>query len=134
MLIMAASRSIRSAIAAAAGNRSNDPADNAVFACGRQGAGTFKVLPSNFQQSPGSVLVQLQMRRPKSSASPKSSPTVRSARRGDRLGHDGRDGDMVEINAAGFSQAWTIMHKPYLLCAQSGGSVNIKAVHDAAAA
>jgi hypothetical protein len=42
------------------------------------------------------------------------------------------DGDMVELNAAGFSQRVTIMHKPvsFFLPLNPGGSVNIKAVRD----
>lgn len=95
--------------------------------------GTFTVLPSNFQQSPGSVLVQLQM------------PEAEKRRVAEKLA-DGsvrlaavtvwdtvqEDGDVVELNAAGFSQRVTIMHKPvtFFLPLNPGGSVNIKAVRD----
>jgi hypothetical protein len=95
--------------------------------------GAFTVLPANFQQSPASVLVQLKM------------PEAEKQRLAERLA-DGsvrlaavtvwdtvdQDGDIVEINAAGFSQRVTIMHKPatFFLPLTPGGSVLIKAVHD----
>lgn len=112
----------------------NDNTRHAVFAVPADRAhGTFTVLPSNFQQSPGSVLVQLQM------------PEADKQRVAEKLA-DGsvrlaavtvwdtmqEDGDMVELNAAGFSQRMTIMHKPatFFLPLTPGGSVNVKAVHD----
>jgi hypothetical protein len=115
-------------------NHSKDSAGDMVFSVPADKAhGTFKVLPSNFQQSPGSVLVQLHM------------PEAEKQRVAEKLA-DGsvrlaavtvwdtmeEDGDMVEINAAGFSQRVTIMHKPatFFLPLNPGGSVNIKAVHD----
>jgi len=115
-------------------NHSNDVTANAIFAVPADKAhGTFTVLPSNFQQSPGSVLVQLHM------------PETEKQRLAEKLA-DGsvrlaavtvwdtmeEDGDMVELNAAGFSQRVTIMHKPatFFLPLNPGGSVNIKAVHD----
>jgi hypothetical protein len=115
-------------------NHSNDVAGNAVFAVPAGKAhGTFTVLPSNFQQSPGSVLVQLQM------------PEAEKRRVAEKL-VDGsvrlaavtvwdtmqEDGDVVELNAASFSQRVTIMHKPvtFFLPLSPGGSVRIKAVRD----
>jgi len=115
-------------------DHSNDVTGNAVFVVPADKAhGTFTVLPSNFQQSPGSVLVQLHM------------PEAEKQRVAEKLA-DGtvrlaavtvwdtmaEDGDMVELNAAGFSQRVTIMHKPvtFFLPLNPGGSVNIKAVYD----
>jgi hypothetical protein len=95
--------------------------------------GAFTVLASNFQQLPGSVLVQLKM------------PEAEKQRLAEKLA-DGsvrlaavtvwdtmdEDGDIVEISAAGFVQRVTIMHKPatFFLPLHPGGSVTIKAVHD----
>lgn len=95
--------------------------------------GAFTVLPANFQQSPGSVLVQLKM------------PEAEKQRLAEKLA-DGsvrlaavtlwdtvdEDGDMVELTAAGFTQRVTIMQKPatFFLPLYPGGSVVIRAVHD----
>jgi hypothetical protein len=115
-------------------NHSDDVTGNAVFAVPADKAhGIFTVLPSNFQQSPGGVLVQLKM------------PEAEKQRVAEKL-TDGsvrlaavtvwdtmeEDGDMVELNAAGFSQRVTIMHKPvtFFLPLNPGGSVIVKAVHD----
>jgi hypothetical protein len=115
-------------------NRSNDLAANAVLTIPADKAhGLFTVLPSNFQQSPGSVLVQLNM------------PEAEKQRVAEKLA-DGsvrlaavtvwdtmaEDGDMVELTAAGFSQRVTIMHKPatFFLPLNPGGSVVITAVRD----
>ena len=115
-------------------NRSDAAAANAVFTVPADNAhGAFTVLPSNFQQSPRSVLVQLQM------------PEAEKQRVAEKLA-DGsvrlaavtvwdtmvEDGDVVELNAAGFSQRVTIMHKPvtFFLPLNPGGSVSIKAVRD----
>jgi hypothetical protein len=115
-------------------NRSRDAAANAVFTVPADKAhGTFTVLPANFQQSPGSVLVQLKM------------PEAEKQRLAEKLA-DGsvrlaavtvwdtmdEDGDVVEISAAGFVQRVTIMHKPatFFLPLNPGGNVIIKAVHD----
>lgn len=113
---------------------SSDATKNAVFTVPADKArGAFTVLPSNFQQAPGSVLVQLKM------------PEAEKRRVAEKLA-DGsvrlaavtvwdtmeQDGDVVEINAAGFSQRVTIMHKPatFFLPLNPGGSVTVRAVHD----
>lgn len=114
--------------------RSGDVGKDAVFTIPADKAhGAFTVLPSNFQQSPASVLVQLKM------------PEAEKQRLAEKLA-DGsvrlaavtvwdtmdEDGDIVEVSAAGFVQRVTIMHKPatFFLPLQPGGSVTIKAVHD----
>jgi len=95
--------------------------------------GAFKILPTNFQNAPGSVLAQLNM------------PEVEKARLAEKLA-DGsvrlaavtvwdtvdEDGDTVDVMAAGFRQRLVIMHKPvtFFLPVQPGGSVVIKAVRD----
>ena len=115
-------------------NQSSDATKDAVLTIPADKAhGTFTVLPSNFQQSPASVLVQLKM------------PEAEKQRLAEKLA-DGsvrlaavtiwdtmdEDGDIVEISAAGFVQRVTIMHKPatFFLPLHPGGSVIIKAVHD----
>jgi hypothetical protein len=98
-----------------------------------QTPGAFKILPTNFQNSPGSVIAQLNM------------PEADKARLKEKLA-DGsvrlaavtvwdtidEDGDTVDVTAAGFSQRLVIMHKPitFFLPVQPGGSVMIKAVRD----
>src|SRR5437588_176153 len=98
-----------------------------------QTTGAFKILPTNFQNAPGSVLAQLNM------------PEVEKARLAEKLA-DGsvrlaavtvwdtvdEDGDTVDVMAAGFRQRLVIMHKPvtFFLPVQPGGSVVIKAVRD----
>ena len=98
-----------------------------------QTTGAFKILPTNFQNAPGSVLAQLDM------------PEVEKARLAEKLA-DGsvrlaavtvwdtvdEDGDTVDVMAAGFRQRLVIMHKPvtFFLPVQPGGSVVIKAVRD----
>jgi hypothetical protein len=95
--------------------------------------GAFRILPANFQKSPGSVLAQLNM------------PEAEKARLAQKL-VDGsvrlaavtlwdtvdEDGDTVDVAAAGFTQRLVIMHKPvtFFLPVQPGGSVVIKAVRD----
>lgn len=115
-------------------NRSGDANKDQVLTIPADKAhGAFTVLPSNFQQSPGSVLIQLKM------------PEAEKQRLAEKLA-DGsvrlaavtvwdtmdEDGDVVEISAAGFVQRVTIMHKPatFFLPLHPGGSVMIKAVHD----
>lgn len=95
--------------------------------------GAFTVLPSNFQQAPGSVLAQLKM------------PEAEKQRLAEKLA-DGsvrlaavtvwdtmdEDGDVVEISAAGFVQQVTITRKPatFFVPLHPGGNVTIKAVRD----
>ncbi|MBR1123098.1 hypothetical protein JQ628_16345 [Bradyrhizobium lablabi] len=95
--------------------------------------GAFTVLASNFQQSPGSVLVQLKM-----SEAEKQRLAEKLADGSVRLAAVtvwdtmDEDGDIVEISAAGFSQRVTIMHKPatFFLPLHPGGNVTIRAVRD----
>jgi hypothetical protein len=95
--------------------------------------GAFKILPASFQNSPATVLAQLDM------------PEAEKRRLAEKLA-DGsvrlaavtlwdtvdEDGDMVEVSAATFSQKLVIMHKPaiFFLPVQPGGGVFIKALRD----
>ncbi len=90
-----------------------------------QTTGAFRILPDNFQKTPGSVLAQLSM------------PETEKARLAEKLA-DGsvrlaavtvwdtvdEDGDAVDVTAAGFSQRLVIMHKPvtFFLPVQPGAA------------
>jgi hypothetical protein len=95
--------------------------------------GAFTILPSSFQNAPGSVLAQINM------------PEAEKHRLAEKLAQGSvrlaavtlwdsveEDGDAVEISAAGFRQTIVLMHKPktFFLPVQVGGSVSIKAVRD----
>jgi hypothetical protein len=95
--------------------------------------GAFKILPSEFQNAPASVLAQLDL------------PEADKARLKEKLAdgsvrlaavtlwdNHAEDGDVVDLAAAGFSQRLTILHKPkiFFLPLQPGGSVLITGVRD----
>ena len=98
-----------------------------------QTTGAFKFLPASFQNSPASVLAQMNM------------PEAEKKRLAEKL-IDGtvrlaavtlwdtvdEDGDVVDVIAGGFSQRLVIMHKQktFFVGVQPGGSVVIKAVRD----
>jgi hypothetical protein len=98
-----------------------------------QAPGAFKILPSSFQNSPASVLAQLNMpeaeKRRLSEKLADGSVRLAAVTLWDRLDEDG---DQIEVNAATFSQMLTIMHKPvtFFLPVQPGGTVSIRAVRD----
>jgi hypothetical protein len=112
----------------------NPVPDAAIFALpADQAQGAFTILPSGFQNSPASVLAQLDM------------PEAEKLRLEEELRDGGtrlaavtlwdtvdEDGDVVDVSAAGFSQRLTILHKPkmFFLPVQYGGSVRITGVRD----
>lgn len=95
--------------------------------------GAFRILPATFQDSPGTVLSQLDM------------PEPEKRRLAESLARDGvrlaavtlwdamdEDGDVVEVAASGFSQRLTIVHKPttFFVPVRPGAGVSVTAVRD----
>jgi len=123
----------QSNIAPTRGNNAASDAPKTISMSTDQVPGAFKVLDKSVQDTPGSVIAQLQM------------PEAEKNRLAERLA-DGsvrlaavwlwdtmdEDGDTVEISAAGFSQTLVITHKhrAFFLPLQPGGSVSIRAVRD----
>jgi len=98
-----------------------------------QTQGAFRILPSAFQNSPASVLAQLNMpeaeKRRLAEKLLDGSVRLAAVTLWDRVDEDG---DMVEVSAATFSQTLTIMHKPvtFFIPVQPGGVVSIRGVRD----
>ena len=127
------SDAIKAAGGIAAGAGGGTERDKVFVLSADQTTGAFKFLPASFQNSPASVLAQMNM------------PEAEKKRLAEKL-IDGtvrlaavtlwdtvdEDGDVVDVIAGGFSQRLVIMHKQktFFVGVQPGGSVVIKAVRD----
>jgi hypothetical protein len=95
--------------------------------------GAFRVLQQPFQDSPGSVLAQIDMAEPDKERlrAELADGQLRLAQI--RLWDTAaEDGDQIEVSSAGFLQRLTIRHREtiYFVPIMPGGAVRLRAVHD----